>query len=139
MLGSQTKSCHSQSSLESRAVVFIQRCIEHLQCKEARSDRTRTYRAMKGGPACEGRGRGIVSTQHISTTSGAELIEAERELAAFYAAVSNAYGPESAQIAAEEWIRELEKRPVGEAIPSLRRTTIAASAALASRVVIKAM
>jgi hypothetical protein len=60
---------------------------------------------------------------------------AERELAAFAAAVDNLFGSEHALQSAEDWIEELAlKRLNGETIPDFRQITIAASARLAARV-----
>jgi hypothetical protein len=76
--------------------------------------------------------------QQVSSSPDAELQgSAQRELAAFYAAVSQMYGPEQATRAALDWIEALEKAdPVaGGSPPSWRLTTIAAAGGLASRVV----
>lgn len=65
------------------------------------------------------------------------LRTAESELAAFYAAVSEMYGPEEATQAALDWIQALENTDqVSGGSPSdWRPTTIAAARGLASRVV----
>ena len=135
MHGSQMSGCCSNSPRECSAAVLIQRCIEHFKGKGTGTDRTRSLRAMKGISACDGRGRGISAAQAVPSSSNAESIAAERELAAFYAAVSETYGPEAALLAAEDWIQELEKRPVEGAASIWRTTTISAAVALASRVV----
>jgi hypothetical protein len=61
------------------------------------------------------------------------LPEAERQLAAFYQAVLSLHGPEQAQLAAEDWLRELgtEAAP-NEPIP-WRRISAVAAGLLASR------
>jgi hypothetical protein len=63
--------------------------------------------------------------------------EAQRELAAFYAAVSEMYGPEEAMRAALDWIEALEKTDSisGGSLPDWRQATVAAASGLASRVV----
>ncbi len=60
---------------------------------------------------------------------------AERELSAFIAAVLKQYGPEQAQISAEDWLEELEQLqpPSPCDIKNWRAITIAASARLAER------
>ena len=60
---------------------------------------------------------------------------AERELAAFMAAVTSSYGSEQAAVAAEDWIDEIESM---DELPGLksrdwRCITIAAGARLANR------
>ena len=61
---------------------------------------------------------------------------AERELSAFFRAVTDLYGPEQARVSAEDWLEESDlmdspPRPEGR---SWRSVTIAASARLADRV-----
>jgi hypothetical protein len=60
---------------------------------------------------------------------------AERELSAFFTAVTELYGPEQAKAAAEDWLRELG---VSDGLPTSAREwrtlTIVAAAQLASRV-----
>jgi hypothetical protein len=76
--------------------------------------------------------------RQASSSPGAELQgSAQRELAAFYAAVSEMYGPEEATRAALDWIEALEKMDPVSGGTSLdwRQTTIAAAGCLASRVV----
>ena len=60
---------------------------------------------------------------------------AERELAAFIAAVNELFGPEQARLAAEDWIRELESSWEGGAtVRDLRQITIKAAPRFAKRV-----
>jgi len=76
--------------------------------------------------------------QQVFCRPDAELQEAaQRELAAFYAAVTEMYGPEEAMRAALGWIEKLERadQPVGGRPPDWREMTIAAAGGLASRVV----
>ena len=65
---------------------------------------------------------------------------AERELAAFIAAVKASYGPEQARLSAEDWLEESElmDSPPRSEERDWRAVTIAASARLANRVNIKA-
>jgi hypothetical protein len=59
---------------------------------------------------------------------------AERELSAFFTAVTELYGPEQAQASAEDWLRELMATDGLPTSPREWRTvTIAAAAQLASR------
>lgn len=60
---------------------------------------------------------------------------AEKELAAFVAAVSELFGSEQSLQAAEDWMEELELLdwPTGETIPDFRKVTIAAAARLSQR------
>jgi hypothetical protein len=61
---------------------------------------------------------------------------AERELSAFVAAVRASYGPEEAELSAEDWIEEselMDSSPRSE-VRNWRAVTIAASARLAGRV-----
>jgi len=65
-----------------------------------------------------------------------QLHLAERELSAFIAAVGASYGPEQAELSAEDWIEEselMDSSPRSE-IRNWRAVTIAASARLANRV-----
>ena len=61
---------------------------------------------------------------------------AERELSAFIAAVTKLYGPEQANLAAEDWLEESEvmDSPPRSEERDWRAVTIAASARLANRV-----
>jgi len=61
---------------------------------------------------------------------------AEHELSAFIAAVKASYGPEEAELSAEDWIEEselMDSSPRSE-IRNWRAVTIAASARLANRI-----
>ena len=84
--------------------------------------------------------RGAASSLHaqqVSPRPGTEIeAAAQRELAAFYEAVSEMYGPEEAMLAALDWIEALEKiAPVADGSPpDWRLMTIAAAGGLASRV-----
>jgi len=65
-----------------------------------------------------------------------QLHLAERELSAFIAAVKASYGPEEAELSAEDWIAEselMDSSPRSE-VRNWRAVTIAASARLAKRV-----
>ena len=65
-----------------------------------------------------------------------QMHRAERELSAFIAAVRTSYGPEQAELSAEDWIAESElmDSPPRSEVRNWRAVTIAASARLASRV-----
>ena len=59
---------------------------------------------------------------------------AERELAAFLGAVTELYGPELAEFAAEEWLREVEATDnLPASAREWRRVTVKVSARLANR------
>jgi hypothetical protein len=60
---------------------------------------------------------------------------AERELSAFISAVKELFGPDQAQLAAVDWLDELEimDSQLGSTRRDLRSVTIAASARLANR------
>jgi hypothetical protein len=73
------------------------------------------------------------STRSVHT----QLVEAaEKELAAFIAAVNELFDAEQARQAAENWIEELARTdwPSEDPVPELRRITIAAASGLASRI-----
>jgi len=60
---------------------------------------------------------------------------AERELAAFFGAVKELFGPELAELSAEEWLRELEATDdLPASSPEWQRLTAKASLWLANRV-----
>ncbi len=69
-------------------------------------------------------------------TSCTDLMRAaEQELAAFFLAVNESYGPEQAALSAEDWLHGLHT--LGDAVDSirgLRQITIDASSRLARRV-----
>jgi hypothetical protein len=57
-----------------------------------------------------------------------------RELGAFIAAVTDSFGTEQAQLAADDWVRELNAVPPGElSARTWRMITIASSVRLAAR------
>lgn len=60
---------------------------------------------------------------------------AEREIAALYTAVYVTYGPEHAELAALDWLREMEGADwsVGDRFPNWRSFTYVAAAKLAER------
>jgi hypothetical protein len=64
-----------------------------------------------------------------------ETTTAEQELTAFFKAVMNSFGPEQAELSADDWLNELTAT---EALPASTREwrsiTLKASARLASRV-----
>lgn len=62
--------------------------------------------------------------------------KAEKELAAFVAAVSELFGPEQSLEAAEDWIEELRRLewPTGNALPDFRQVTIAAASRVSRRI-----
>ena len=75
-------------------------------------------------------------TNNDGPTFARLMIVAERELGAFFSAVSELFGSEQARLAVEDWLDELE---LMETLPGLtvrnwRSITIAASARLAIRV-----
>lgn len=63
---------------------------------------------------------------------------AERELSAFMAAVRASYGPEEAELSAEDWLEESElmDSPPRSEVRDWRAVTIAASARLARRITV---
>jgi hypothetical protein len=74
-------------------------------------------------------------TQSFSTLYTDQVHSAERELAAFIAAVRASYGPEEAELSAEDWNEEselMDSSPRSE-VRNWRAATIAASARLANR------
>lgn len=75
------------------------------------------------------------NTRLPHTTNCVDLmIMAERELAAFLSAVTELYGAEQAEMAAEVWLDELEMIDIlpGPASRDWRKVTVAALARLAS-------
>lgn len=68
-------------------------------------------------------------------SGGAEIMKmAERELAAFFNAVKQLFGAGQAQLAADDWLQELESTsPVPVAIREWRMITIKAARRLAIR------
>ena len=63
------------------------------------------------------------------------MIYAENELAALYSAVHQVFGAEQAQLATQDWLRELEvmEWPAGSAIPNWRQPTFVAVRRLKER------
>ena len=60
---------------------------------------------------------------------------AERELAAFFRAVTERFGSEQAEVSAEDWLRELEAtQELPNSVGQLRQLSVKVSARLASRV-----
>jgi hypothetical protein len=74
------------------------------------------------------------ANNHNPTCAGL-MAMAERELGAFISAVAELYGSEQANLAAEDWLDELESMDTlpGSKDREWRLTTIAASARLAGR------
>lgn len=66
-----------------------------------------------------------------------QLRLAERELASFIVAVTELFGPEQARISADDWLEESElDRPPRSTSRDWRAVTVAASARLASRLIV---
>ena len=65
-----------------------------------------------------------------------QIHQAERELSAFIAAVTELYGPDAAGLSAKDWVDEsdLMDSPPWSEIRNWRAVTVAASARLAGRV-----
>ncbi|HTZ74468.1 MAG TPA: hypothetical protein VMB47_11140 [Candidatus Aquilonibacter sp.] len=59
---------------------------------------------------------------------------AERELASFFSAVKELFGPEQAELAARDWVQELQATDVPAATTDWRQLTINAAKRLALRV-----
>ena len=64
---------------------------------------------------------------------------AERELASFLSAVTELYGPEQAELSAKDWLDESDSMdtPCFSTEPDWRTVTIAASARLAKRLLVR--
>jgi hypothetical protein len=78
-----------------------------------------------------------IGNAYISIALLAELIHsAEGELTAFYVAVCRLHGITHAELAADDWIREVETAEwnCSDQIPEWRRFTIKAAAKLAERI-----
>ncbi len=83
--------------------------------------------------------------QFSSSDYAAEMVMAERELSAFIRAVTQLFGPEEAELSAEEWLDESESyesesyesesmdSPPRSTTRNWRAVTVAASARLANR------
>jgi len=81
-----------------------------------------------------------IGTSMAHTPLSVDLVQevmlfAENELAALYNAVLSLFGPEQAQLAAEDWLYELGimEWPQESAIPNWRQPTLAAVQRLAER------
>jgi hypothetical protein len=63
------------------------------------------------------------------------MIYAENELTALHSAVDRIFGPEQAELATQDWLRELEVMdwPAGAEIPNWRQPTFAAVRRLEER------
>jgi hypothetical protein len=72
--------------------------------------------------------------QRYGAGTPSRLAEAERQLAAFHQAVLSLHGPEEAQKASEDWLRELETAAPNEPI-HWRHISLVAADRLASRLV----
>jgi hypothetical protein len=131
---------HFESSHECFFSVFIHCWRTHLKKNASRHSYRRSFHATKGATMamCDNRSNSILSTRSCAELSGTRVqLDAERELAAFYGAVSRIYGAQEAQRAALGWIEAWEKieRTASGALPDSRQATITASAQLASRIV----
>lgn len=73
-----------------------------------------------------------------SLTCANQLHLAERELASFIGAVTVLFGPEQARISADDWLEESESidSPPRSTSRDWRAVTVAASARLASRLIV---
>ncbi len=73
--------------------------------------------------------------QFCNSTYADEVHIAERELSAFFSAVTQLFGPEEAKLSAEDWLDESElmDSPSPSTSRHWRAVTIAASARLANR------
>jgi hypothetical protein len=136
---SKTSDCHFGTLCSCKPAVLIHRWIDDFKEKKRRPSQVIPSRGMKGVSTVM-RERRVASSLHarqVSFSSDAEVhAKAQRELAAFYEAVFEMYGPEEAMRAALDWIEELARadQPVGGGDPNWRQTTIAAAGGLASRV-----
>jgi hypothetical protein len=138
MHGSNHKLCNLESS--HRCLISF---LSHRWGGQEKNDEPRPYpwhspHASKGlsNPMCSGRSKPAQTPEQLSASLESEFHRtAERELASFYAAVEEMYGPDKASEAALDWI-ELSKK-AGEsasaALPDWRRVTVAASSHLALR------
>ncbi len=70
-----------------------------------------------------------------SSNCAAAAKQAERELSAFFGAVTELFGPDEARLSAEDWIDEMNQvDPLPASFREWRSITIKAAARLASRV-----
>lgn len=122
--------------------------IDRLNERERRLGSPRPFHALKKASLvlCDGKITSMVSSVQTSYSPADEpTAAAERELAAFYGAISATYGPAEAMQAAYDWIEELERldreesksapRHVAGSAPNWRYVTIGAARRFASRVV----
>src|SRR5208337_3452530 len=74
--------------------------------------------------------------QNCAEHAASLLPSAEKELAAYAAAVQELFGPQQARQSIDDWVEELELTnwPTEAGIPDWRRITIAAAIRLADRV-----
>jgi len=119
--------------------VLIHRSIDDFKGREQQPSHVRLSRGLKGVSTVMRERRAVLNlhSRQVSSTSDAEIhAKAQRELAAFYWAVSAIYGPEEAMRAALDWIEELARieKPASGPDPIWRQTTIAAAGGVASRV-----
>ncbi len=136
---SKSRDCHFTSLCAWRPAVLFHRWIDDFKGKESRPCQVLSSRGMKGVSIVMRERRMALSfhARQVPFSSGAEThAKAQRELAAFYEAVSETYGPEEAMRAALDWIEELARtdEPAGGRTPNWRKTTISAASGLASRV-----
>ncbi len=77
-------------------------------------------------------------TMFGSSTYADQMHLAERELASFIGAVTELFGPEQAQLSAEDWLDESEliDSPLRSTSRDWRAVTVAASARLANRLTV---
>ena len=145
---SRMEFCHSEFRHNCRTAVFFHAWIDCLSGRGQRSESTWPSHALKGASLvmCDRKAASIVSSVQASSSPVDKLVAAaERELAAYYTAISATYGPEEAMQAAHDWIEELERadkeelkcvpRNVAGSLPNWRGVTISAARRLASRVV----
>jgi len=140
--------CHSDFRHNFRSATLFHAWIDRLSGRERRSGNPRPFHALKKAPLviCDGKVTSMVSSVETSSSPADEpTAAAERELAAFYRAISATYGPEEAMQATYDWIEELERpyreesksapRHVAGPAPNWRNVTISAARRFASRVV----
>jgi len=139
---------HSDFRHNCRTAMLFHAWIDLLSARERRPGSPLPFHALKKASLvmCDGKITAMVSSVQTSCSPADEpTVAAERELTAFYGAISATYGPEKAMQAAYDWIEELE-RPDGEEsksaprhvagpAPNWRYVTISAARRFASRVV----
>lgn len=99
----------------------------------ADSDRSRIFSQRHGGHCAVTNMNQFAMNRQPNNPDCAGLMSlAERELAAFFGAVTELYGPELAEFAAEGWLRELEATDdLPASIREWRWVTVKVSARLA--------